>query len=357
MRLTVLDLTRLLPGGYATHLLREMGARIIKVEDPQRGDYLRDFPFQLQDGMSAYFHAINRGKQSIAIDLKKSPDTLLALVKHADVVIESFRPGVMERFGLGYETLSQHNPLLIYCSLIGYPSEGEYRNRAGHDINYVGKTGLLDINRGQDGHPAMPGFQISDVASGAVFAVIRILQSVIERSERTAGAHIEVDMVTGTAALMGFMAAPAALLRQQVSWEDLMLNGQVACYNLYPTADGRWMTVGNVEEKFWHNFCRVVGRENWMNEQFNRSSEFRNQVSELFRTKTQREWAEAFRDVDTCIEPLLTLNEAAARGMFKYPEQPAPRLGEHTEAILAEFRVPPSPSGGGRREAPGEGSK
>jgi crotonobetainyl-CoA:carnitine CoA-transferase CaiB-like acyl-CoA transferase len=338
MRLIVFDLTRLLPGGYATHLLREMGARVIKIEDPQRGDYLREFPYPLEDGMSAYFHAINRGKESVAIDLKKSPEILLDLVQHADVVIESFRPGVMERLGVGYEALSQRNSRLIYCSLIGYPSYGEYRERAGHDINYVGSAGLLDINRGQDGKPAMPGFQISDVAAGAVFAVVRILQSVIERSERAHGVRIEVDMVTGTAALMGFMAAPAALARQQVSWEDLLLNGQVACYNLYPTADGRWLTMGNLEEKFWRAFCEKVGREDWIPARFNRTTEFRSVISDLFRTRTQSEWLAVFRNVDTCIEPLVTLNEAAARGLFRYPDKPAPRLGEHTECVLREFK-------------------
>src|SRR5581483_111530 len=158
MRLIVLDLTRLLPGGYATHLLGQMGARIIKIEDPAGGDYMRDFPFPLEDGMSAYFHAINRGKQSVAIDLKKHPQILVDLARHADVVIEGFRPGVMDRLGVGYDALSRQNPQLIYCSLIGYRSRGEYRNRAGHDINYVGSTGLLEMNRGQDGLPAMPGF-------------------------------------------------------------------------------------------------------------------------------------------------------------------------------------------------------
>src|SRR5215831_9605035 len=133
MRLMVLDLTRLLPGGYATHLLREMGARVIKVEDPQRGDYLREFPFPLDDGMSAYFHAINRGKESVAIDLKKSPETLIGLAKHADVVVESFRPGVMERLGVSVDVLSKHNPRLIFCSLTGYPPESSHRTRPGHD--------------------------------------------------------------------------------------------------------------------------------------------------------------------------------------------------------------------------------
>jgi len=337
MRLTVLDLTRLLPGGYATHLLGEMGARVIKIEDPHRGDYLREFPFPLEDGMSAYFHAINRGKQSVAVDLKKSPEVLLNLARHADVVIEGFRPGVMERLGVGYEVLSKRNPMIIYCSVLGYASQGEYRSRAGHDINYLGLAGLMDINRGQDGKPAMPGLQIADVAAGSLFAVARILQAVIERAERGYGQQIEVDMVSGTASLLSFAAAPAALAARSVNWEDLMLNGQVACYNLYPTRDDRWMSVGNLEDKFWFNFCRVVGHGDWVSEQFNRSSKFRAHVSELFRTKTQAEWVAAFRDVDTCIEPILTLNEAAARGLFKYPDKPAPRLGEHTATVLKEF--------------------
>ena len=336
MRLTVLDLTRLLPGGYATHLLGEMGARIIKIEDPARGDYLRDFPFPLEDGMSAYFHAINRGKQSVALDLKKSPEILLRLVKHADVVIEGNRPGVMDRLGLGYEALSAQNPLIIYCSLIGYPSGGPYRNRAGHDINYVGMTGLIDINRGQDGFPTMPCLQIADLAAGSQ-TVSRILQAVIERGESGHGERIEVDMVSGTAATMLFMASPAVLAAHSARWEDLMLNGQIACYNLYPTADGRWMSVANFEEKFWKSFCVAVGREEWIGDQFSRSVEFRRKVSELFGSRTQKDWIAAFQEVDTCIEPILTINEAAERGLFQYPDKPAPRLGEHTKEVLREF--------------------
>lgn len=333
MRLIVLDLTRLLPGGYATHLLGEMGARIIKIEDPTRGDYLRQFPFPLEDGMSAYFHAINRGKQSVAIDLKKSPESFLKLVEHADVLIEGNRPGVMERLGLGYDEVSKRNPGIVYCSMTG---QGK---RPGHDINYLGVTGLLDINRGLDGNPAMPGLQIADIASGSLFAVGRILQAVIERAERGYGQHVHVDMVERTASLMTFMAAPAALAAQRVTWEDLLLNGQVACYNLYATADGRWMSMGNLEEKFWDNFCYAVGRERWTPRQFDRSVEFRREVADVFRGKTMSEWVEVFENIDTCIEPVLTLNEAAAKGLFKYPERPAPKLGAHTDAVLKEFGV------------------
>jgi crotonobetainyl-CoA:carnitine CoA-transferase CaiB-like acyl-CoA transferase len=137
---------------------------------------------------------------------------------------------------------------------------------------------------------------------------------------------------------MSFAAAPAALDARSVTWEDLMLNGQVACYNLYPTMDGRWMSVGNLEEKFWVNFCRVIGREDWISDQFNRSPEFRRLVSHMFETKTQAEWVALFRSVDTCVEPVLTLDEAAARGLFTYPVKPAPRLGQNTAEVLEEFR-------------------
>lgn len=339
MRLIVLDLTRLLPGGYATHLLGGMGARIIKIEDPARGDYLRQFPFPLEDGMSAYFHAINSGKQSVAIDLKKSPETFLKLAEHADVVIEGNRPGVSDRLGVGYEAVSRRNAMIVYCSLTGYGSAGDYRSRPGHDVNYLALSGLLDINRGQDGQPAMPGLQIADIASGSLFAVARILQAIIERAERGRGQHIEVDMLGATASLMTFTAAPAALARQSVTWNDLVLNGQVACYNLYPTSDGRWMSMGNLEEKFWNNFCHAVGRERWTPRQFDRSPEFRREISDLFRTRSMSEWVQFLRNVESCIEPVLTLNEAAAKRLFRYAGVPGPKLGEHTTQVLKEFGV------------------
>ncbi|MGH7720511.1 MAG: CaiB/BaiF CoA transferase family protein [Gemmatimonadaceae bacterium] len=333
----VLDLSRLLPGGYATHLLAEMGARVIKIEDPVRGDYLREFPFPLDDGMSAYFHAINRGKESVVLDLKKSPEVLLQLASHADVVIEGFRPGVVDRLGIGYDVVSKRNPSIVYCSVTGYEPTGDYRHRAGHDINYLGVTGLIDINRGQDGRPAMAGLQIADIASGSLLAVCRILRALVERVERGHGEHVEVDMVSGTASLMTFIAAPFVLGGRSLTWDDLLLNGQVACYNLYPTSDGRWMSMGNLEDKFWISFCNAVGRESWVPRQFERTREFHAEVAALFRRRSQADWVAVFANVDTCIEPIVTLNEAAAKGMFRYQDKPAPRLGEHTRTVLEEF--------------------
>jgi len=337
VRLTVLDLTRLLPGGYATHLLRDMGARVIKVEDPGPGDYLRTFPFPLDDGMSVYFHAINRGKESIIIDLKTSPETLLGLSEHADVLIEGFRPGVMERLGVGHAAISRRNPRIVCCSLTGYGPEGEYRDRPGHDINYLSLTGLIDLGRGQDGRPAMPALQIADVASGSLFAVTRILAAVIERNETDVGRHISVSMLDGTTSLMSFTAAPAAIAGQPTSWADLMLNGQVACYNLYPTSDDRWISVGNLEKKFWTTFCQVLDQPEWIPSQFDRTPEFRRKVSNLLAKHPQAHWIEVFAGKDTCVEPVRTLDEAVARGLFKYPDAPAPAHGQHTDRILSEF--------------------
>ncbi len=337
MRLTVLDLTRLLPGGYATHLLREMGARVIKVEDPGPGDYLRTFPSRLADGMSVYFHAINRGKESIIVDLKTSPETLLRLSEHADVIIEGFRPGVMERLGVGYASVSERNPRIVYCSLTGYGPEGDYRDRPGHDINYLSLTGLIDLARGQDGRPAMPALQIADVASGSLFAVTRILAAVIEQHETGLGQHLSVSMLDGTASMMSFTAAPAAIGGQPTSWADLMLNGQIACYNLYPTADDRWISVGNLEEKFWTTFSRVLDHPEWIPRQFDRSPEFRQEISSVFLTRTLAHWIEVFAGKDTCVEPVRTLAEAVAKGLFKYPDSSAPAHGEHTDRILSEF--------------------
>jgi crotonobetainyl-CoA:carnitine CoA-transferase CaiB-like acyl-CoA transferase len=339
MRLTVLDLTRLLPGGYATSLLLKMGARVVKVERPGEGDYLRDFPFPLADGMSVYFHAINRGKESVQIDLQSHPERLLKLAQHADVLIEGFRPGTMERFGLSYGEVAARNPMIIYASLSGYGQHGPRMRHPGHDINYVGLSGLLDISRGSDGKPAIPALQVADVAAGSLMAVNRILRAVIERSERGQGQYLDIGMLPGMSSLLSFTAAPALLSRKPVQWSDLLLSGQVACYNVYPTKDGRWMSVGNLEEKFWIVFCQTLGRMDWIPKQLDRTSTFREEIAALFQNRTQREWTEIFSGQETCIEPVLTISEAADAGLFECPDGAAPRRGEHTASVFEEFGI------------------
>jgi crotonobetainyl-CoA:carnitine CoA-transferase CaiB-like acyl-CoA transferase len=339
MQLTVLDLTRLLPGGYTTYLLLLAGARVIKVERPGKGDYLRDFPFPLSDGMSVYFHAINRGKESVEIDLEGHPERLLKLAEHADVLIEGFRPGTMERFGLGYRAVAGRNPMIVYASLSGYGQHGPRTRHPGHDINYIGLSGLLDISRGSDGKPAIPALQVADVAAGSLMAVNRILQAVLERTERGAGQYLDIGMLPGMSSLLSFTAAPAVLSHKTVDWSDLLLSGQVACYNVYPTKDGRWMSVGNLEEKFWIVFCKILNRIAWISKQFDRTSAFREEIAVLFQSKTQKEWTELFSGQETCVEPVLTINEAAGTGLFEYPEGAAPRCGEHTASVFEEFGI------------------
>jgi crotonobetainyl-CoA:carnitine CoA-transferase CaiB-like acyl-CoA transferase len=341
MRLTVLDLTRLLPGGYTTYLLQLAGARVIKVERPGKGDYLRDFPFPLSDGMSAYFHAINRGKESVEIDLESHPERLLKLVEHADVLIEGFRPGTMGRFGLDYGAVAARNPMIIYASLSGYGQRGPRMRHPGHDINYIGLSGLLYISRGSDGKPAIPALQVADVAAGSLMAVNRILQAVIERKERCEGQYLDIGMLPGLSSLLSFTAAPAVLLHKTVDWSDLLLNGQVACYNVYATKDGRWMSVGNLEEKFWTVFCKILDRFDWIPKQFDRTSTFREEIAALFQSRTQKEWTELFSGQETCVEPVLTINEAADAGLFEYPNTAAPRYGQHTAAVFNEFGIMP----------------
>jgi crotonobetainyl-CoA:carnitine CoA-transferase CaiB-like acyl-CoA transferase len=341
MQLTVLDLTRLLPGGYTTYLLLLAGARVIKVERPGKGDYLRDFPFPLSDGMSVYFHAINRGKESVEIDLESHPETLLKLAEHADVLIEGFRPGTMERFGLGYRAVAARNPMIVYASLSGYGQHGPRMRHPGHDINYIGLSGLLDISRGSDGKPAIPALQVADVAAGSLMAVNRILQAVLERSERGEGQYLDIGMLPGMSSLLSFTASPAVLLHETVDWSDLLLSGQVACYNVYPTRDGRWMSVGNLEEKFWIAFCTILNRIEWIPKQFDRTSTFRDEIAALFQNRTQDEWTELFSGQETCVEPVLTINEAADTGLFEYPDGAAPRRGEHTASVFEEFGITP----------------
>jgi crotonobetainyl-CoA:carnitine CoA-transferase CaiB-like acyl-CoA transferase len=339
MRLTVLDLTRLLPGAYATHLLQQMGARVIKIEDPRHGDYLRDFPFPLEDGMSAYFHAVNRGKESVAVDLTTSPHVLLELARHADVLIESYRPGVVERLGVDYASVIEYNRRIIYASLTGYGHNQESSNHPSHDLNYLALAGLLDLSRGRDGLPAIPALQVADIAAGSLFAAVRILQALLERDEQNHGAYLDISMLGGLSSLMSFTAAPVVLAKKDLNWDDFTLNGQIACYNVYPAKDGRWLAVANLEQKFWCTFCEVLGRPEWRTRQFDRTPQFQEQIRQLLETKTRAEWEAIFAGKDTCVTPVRTLHEAAAHNIFVYSDHPPPKLGEHTKQVLLEFGI------------------
>jgi crotonobetainyl-CoA:carnitine CoA-transferase CaiB-like acyl-CoA transferase len=358
----VLDLSRLLPGPLCSLILAELGAEVVKIEDPGGGDYLRLMP-PLKQGMGGAFYALNRGKRSVVLDLKKpaARNALLRLLPRSDVVLESFRPGVMERLGLGYPVLAAANPRVILCSISGYGQTGPLRERAGHDIDYLALSGALAAGGTPSGAPALPGIQVADLAGGSLWAAVRILAAL-----RTGeGAHLDVSMTEGVLAFMlpwlGDLAFGAPPLRRG----EGTLNGGFAGYGTYHTAGDGHVAVGALEPKFWAGLCRALGRPCDLADLVAaapRQHALRDELQARFGGATRDEWAERLAPADVCTEPVLEIEELEAhpqhraRGVFHTaldPERgpitlprlplggepattPAPKLGEHTEEVLRE---------------------
>ena len=354
----VLDLTRLLPGAVCTMLLHDLGAEIIKVEDPRAGDYARWMP-PLIDGMGAFFRSSNGGKKSIAIDLKAPAGqaVLHKLVEGTDVLIEGFRPGVTARLGADYETLKAVNPRLVYCSLSGWGQSGPYAQVSGHDLNYIARNGVL----GADMTPRMPGAQVADVG-GAYVAVMGVLAALLKRHRTGRGDYIDVAL--SEAAMPLALAAWVGSQSPPVDSGFISLRGESACYRVYWTADDRQVALGAIEPKFWANFCRAVERPEWIEQHQDRRKQpdLIEAVAALFKTKSADEWAALLDDADCCfsrvISPAQLLDDPhiQARGMVGVTEAglpwmrspirldkaekeiyPAPKHGEHTSQILAEI--------------------
>ncbi|MDP1830360.1 MAG: CaiB/BaiF CoA-transferase family protein [Archangium sp.] len=361
----VLDLSRLLPGPYATLVLADLGATVDKVEEPGSGDYTRHSP-PMKDDTSALFLGLNRNKRSIAIDLK-APEgvaTLKALVKHYDVLVESFRPGVLDRLGVGYEVLSKENPRLVFCSISGYGNTGPDRLKAGHDLNYIARSGALAYGGVDGGPPAMPGVQMADIGGGSLFALIGILAALHERHTSGKGRFVDVSMTDGSMAflhmhlaarlLMGSEGTPLARGREA-------LNGGYACYGLYRTSDDRWLAVGSLEPKFFAGLCAAIERPELLSGAYDvgeQGKKIRGELEKVFATRTQAQWVELFKPLDLCVEPVLEGDEILrdpqlqARGLFakegdvmwlRTPlrfgdvaiRQP-PTIGQHSAEILRE---------------------
>ncbi len=273
---TVLDLSRLLPGGYCSLLLADAGADVIKVEDTGMGDYVRWAPpfygSDEQQGLgtrSGLYLALNRGKRSIRLDLKtdEGRDALLRLVRDADVLLESFRPGVLDRLGVGYETLKAENPKIIYCAITGYGLTGPNVTRAGHDTNYLALGGLLGLTGATDGPPVSAAGQIADIGGGGLMATFGILAALWERERSGEGQLVDVSMTDGAQSWLAMVAgAYFADGKVPVRGQE-MLNGGVACYLPYECADG-WISCGALEPKFWQAFCAGTGREDLLQHQF-----------------------------------------------------------------------------------------
>ena len=355
----ILDLTRLLPGPVTTLHLADLGAEVIKIEDPQVGDYARTLGTG-QGEDSAYFRMINRNKQGFRLDLKKPEgiEVFMRLAREADVIIESFRPGVMAKLGIGYAAIAAVNPKIAYCSISGYGQDGPYKDLAGHDINYLGYAGVLDQIGSAGGNPAIPNFQIADLLGGAMTAAMGILAAVIEAQRTGQGRYIDVSMTESVLAHTYFSMLRLNDAGQSAPRGTDLLSGGLPCYATYRCADGKHMAVGALEGKFWKTACEVLGHPDWLKRQWDAS--LRGELAELFATRPRDEWARLFVAVDCCITPILSPEEALANeqisarqmvlnvdGLTQFApplkmsgfefsiRQPAPKAGEHNAAILA----------------------
>lgn len=341
--ITVLDLTRLLPGAVATQWLTDFGAEVIKIEQPGVGDYARQG--FVTAGENPIFALVNRNKKSVEIDLKDGAGkaSFLKLAGTADVVIEGFRPDVMDRLGVGYEVLRAANPRLIYAALTGYGAEGKYAQLAGHDINYLALSGVLDL-MGPANAPALAGIQIADLAGGSMQAVIGILLALEARHQTGRGQRVDVSMFAGSCALMPIPVSMMKSGRPPERGNDL-LSGGYACYHIYEAAAGSFVSVGALEPKFWRNLCRELGCEELTEEQYCADqTKLKLRLTELFKQATAEAWFERIGAKDCCVAPVRHLKDA----IEDYPSEPipalsdtpgsaegrAPRLGEHNRELL-----------------------
>ena len=366
----ILDLSRLLPGPYCTMLLADFGAEVIKIEEPGRGDYARSFPPFLKD--FGYWHLqLNRNKKSIVLDLKSEEgrENFLALVRTADVVVESFRPGVLEKLGIDYAAAKAVNPRIIYCSLTGYGKKGPLAQQADHDIGYVSLAGITAMSGEAGGRPAIPGVLMADM--NASMAAGMAIMIALHHAQRTGeGQEIDISLYNVAMTLMPGAASlyfgSGFVAERGNNW----LTGKNPNYNIYATKDGRYLSVGCLEKKFWTNLCQVLKRTDLIDkiDDEKNYSYLKDELSHEFSRRTLKEWQELLEGKDTCATPVLDFAEAVASEQTKANEmvldvhdeelgdykqlgfamklsktpaclrKRAPRLGEDTAELLCELR-------------------
>ena len=366
----VLDLSRLLPGGFCSLLLADFGAEVLKVEDTGMGDYVRwaepKYEGAEPTAAGAAFLALNRGKRSVRINLKEEAgrEVLRRLAREHDVLLESFRPGVLDRLGVGYETLRAENPRLVHCAITGYGQNGPLRDRAGHDLNYLALAGLLGLSGETDGPPVQAAGQIADIGGGAMMAAFSILAALRERDRSGEGQFVDVSMHDGAMSWLTLVAAGYLCDGKVPERGRLELGGGLLCYRPYACADGH-VTLGALEPKFWRAWCAGVGREDLVERQFEPpGSAAHAEVEAIFAARTRAEWEAFAADHDCCLEPVLGLDESLGSELVREREMvvevdqpgaddvrllgvpvklsrtpgvaqgPGPGLGEHTDEVL-----------------------
>ncbi len=357
----VLDFSMYLPGPFASMRLADRGAEVISIE-PVQGDPSRHMGIQ-REGTGVVFLAVNRNKKSVALDLKSEEgrEAVKELIQISDVLIESFRPGVMERLGLSYEQSKEWNPGLVYCSISGYGQDTVALNGFGsHDLNYMALTGMLAQLTTVEGKPAHPSIQFADYI-GSFGACEEILASLLHQKETGEGTHIDLALTDSLHSILGVHS----LIHQETGREYGIneLNGGVVCYGIYETLDERFITLAALEQSFWRNFCTQAGKKEWISKQFSPAkdgSDVFEKMKSLFKSRTFREWSEFSKRVDCCMAPILRLSETEdhpvtqERGMFyelggglkqvatstvfsqKKTMHP-PSIGEHTEEVLTSL--------------------
>jgi crotonobetainyl-CoA:carnitine CoA-transferase CaiB-like acyl-CoA transferase len=355
--LIVLDLTRYLPGPYTTQVLADLGARVIKVEAPPLGDPTRHLPPHDQQGVAAFFRALNQGKESLALDLKRPGATALLadLAARADVLVEGFRPGVLERLGLTPAACHERNPGLVWCSISGFGQDGPARDRAGHDITYQAYSGALWLNAHAGDRPVTPGLQSADLMA-SLSALTGILAALVERGRTGRGRVVDASMLDALVSVQGPHLL-CHLAGERAGPGVMPLSGAFPCYRTYRCQDGRDVAFGPLEPKFFETFCDIVGRPDWLPRQFDPG--LHAELEALFATRPRDEWRLILEEAEVCLAPVLDYDEVVAdphvqaRGLVT-PEKvappvrfqgvplpgprPAPRwVGEHTRKVLGEL--------------------
>ncbi len=372
----VIDCTRLVPYQYCTMILGDLGADVLKVEEPRVGDYGR-WGDKSRTYESVAFVMANRNKKSMKLNLKHETgrEVFKKLACSHDVLIESFRPGVMDKLGLGYKEIKKVKPEIIYCSATGYGQTTPYRDKPGHDINYLGISGILALTGEHTDRPVIPGIPFGDMAGGGVFPALTIIAALLGKEKTGKGQYIDVAQTDVLTSFNIVNIAEVLSLRAGQKPSPFNIRGDSLCYNPYKTSDGKFVALGAFEPKFWRNFCGAVGRQDWIAnnlDPYQEGSKITEELKDLFAGKTQKEWIETFEEVDTCITPVLTPNETLENPQLRnreiittmddpqrgetvqvgfpakfsdglnFKRSPAPLFGEHTVETLTDLGYNPS---------------